>query len=501
MKKTDILIRVMTGLVLCAMIAYLSVYLVRRMMNPVQTALTVTATMSDSSSMSGLVLRDELVIQSEEQYIDVVVSNGEKVAAGQTVAVAYSSEMALARATDLETLAQEIQDVEKALEETEGINTAGNREESIYSAITELSRVVRSEGLAGVDSQESTLADLIFRTEQSTATEDYLAQLNAAYAELAATAAGDITEITVSQSGTFSTVLDGYEGVSLQYAMTLSPSTLREVIAAERVVEEEAIGKLITSYDWYYAAIMNAEDAENLVAGRTAELSFGRYYSGTITADVVYVGRAEGQEQLVIFGLDRGFADMLAVRSVSAEVVYSDYTGLRVPLAGLYRYYAGYVSEADGAALSPGDAVTLMLGEENYEAFVSEIGSAYAYGELPAGVESGSEEDTRPKRCQVVLCWNWDDRDTPDFSSGVGTILLADGVTLLPVSNYYDYDPDTDRMCVFTMTGLQAERKKVSLIYAGEEYGLVSSTGEDALREGNEIIVQARGLYNGKIFQ
>ena len=501
MKKTDILIKVMTGLVLCAMIAYLSVYLVRRMVNPVQTALTVTATMSDSSTMSGLVLRDELVIQSAEQYIDVIVSDGEKVSAGQTVAVAYSSETALARATDLETLAGEIREVEDALANTEGVSAAGNREESVYNAITELSLAVRGDELAGVDSQQSALADLVFRREESTATEDYLVQLKAAYEELSATAEGDITEITVGQSGSFSTVVDGYEGVNLKYAMTLSPSTLREVIAADRVVEEEAIGKLITSYNWYYAAIMNAEDAEDLVAGRTVELSFGRYYSDNITADVVYVGRAEGREQLVIFSLNRGFADMLAVRAVSAEVIYSDYTGLRIPLKSLYRYYAGYVSEEDGMRLSEGGSVTLSLGGREYEAFVSEIGTASAYGELPEGVESGSEEDTRPKRFQVVFCWNWDGEEAPDFSAGSGTITLPDGQTTFPVTNYYDYDPEMDRMCVFTMTGMQAERKKVSLTYAGEEYCLVASAGEDALREGNEVIVQARGLYNGKVFQ
>ena len=57
-----------------------------------------------------------------------------------------------------------------------------------------------------------------------------------------------------------------------------------------------------------------------------------------------------------------------------------------------------------------------------------------------------------------------------------------------------------DRLCVFTMTGLQAERKIVDLVYAGEEYCLLSSEGNDALREGNEVIVQARDLYNGRVF-
>jgi len=56
-------------------------------------------------------------------------------------------------------------------------------------------------------------------------------------------------------------------------------------------------------------------------------------------------------------------------------------------------------------------------------------------------------------------------------------------------------------MCVFAMTGLQAERKKVELIFAGEEYALVESSGSDALREGNEVIVQTVGLFNGKVFR
>ena len=74
----------------------------------------------------------------------------------------------------------------------------------------------------------------------------------------------------------------------------------------------------------------------------------------------------------------------------------------------------------------------------------------------------------------------------------------------MSVVSYYEYDPenpDVDRLCVFTMTGLQAERKKVDLIYAGEEYCLLSSQGSDALREGNKVIVQANNLHDGKVFR
>lgn len=518
MKKTDALIKITSLLVFIALAAYLMVYIVSRASNSVQTALTVTATMSDSAPMSGLVIRNELVIRSSEPYISVTAADGSKVAAGETVAVAYSSEEALERATRLHVLNREIDDVTLALKRSGTGLASGSREESVYSAITGLSACIRGGDLSELDSRSTTLAGILFPSDSGdTATDEYLAQLKKEYADLRRTSAGDTEDITVGESGTFSNLVDGYEGVDPDYVMDLTPTQLRDLIAADRVVDDASIGKLITSYDWYYAGIIPWEDGMNLMEGTWVKLSFGRYYSGELDAQIEWVGRAEHDQQVVLFRIERGQADMLAVRAVSAELVYEEYTGLRVPLRGLYRYYAGYMSDEDGSALSEGEEVELILGQSKYSAFVSEIGAASRYGDLPPGVESGSEEDIRPTRRLVVFCWPWSEEDgTPDSSAGGGTVTGSDGVAR-PTTNFYDYrtlisgkedlddaDPDKwlipDRLCVFTMTGLQAERKLVDLVYAGEEYCLLSSGGNDALREGNEVIVKASNLYNGRVF-
>ena len=503
MKKTDALIKIVSLLVFIAMAAYLTIYMADRAMNPVRTALVVTATMSDSSTLTGLVIRDELVVKSSEQYIDVTVADGVKVGAGGTVAVVYGSEEALERANSLHVLSREIEDVSAALSRAAGIQVTGDRDQTIAGTITELSRSLRGGDLSGVESEESALAGLLFRSESgANATTEYLQQLQNEYDALELTSAEDIEEITVSQSGTFSAVVDGYEGVSPAYARELTPTRLRELIAADRVVDPDAIGKLITAYDWYYAAIVPQADARDLVAGMYVKLSFGRYYSGYLDAEVDYVGRAEGSQQLVIFRIEKGLTDMMAVRNVAAELMYEEYTGLRAPVRSLYRYYAGYMNDADGAALDEGSTVTLNLGGVEHRAFISEIGSASAYGELPPGVEPGSELDNRPRRRLVVFCWPWSaDEDPADFSSGGGLVTAPDQEMAMNVSNYYEYDPDIERLCVFTMTGLQAERKIVQLVFAGEEYCLLTSSGDDALREGNEVIVQTNNLYNGRVFE
>ena len=519
MKKTDTLIRISSLLAFIAMAAYLTVYIVGRAINPVQTSLTVTATMSDAAPMSGLVIRDELVIRSDEQYIDVTCADGAKVAGGQTVAVAYSSEEALERASRMHVLSQEIDDVTAALDSTATATGAGDREQSIYSAIIRLSSCLRGVDLAELDSRSNALASALFPTNVGgDASEEYLRQLKDEYSELQTSAEGDTENITVDESGTFSTLVDGYEGVGPDYLRNFSPSELAELIAADRVVDTASIGKLITSYDWYYAAVVPWDDSKDLLEGDWVKLSFGRYFSGELDAQVERLGRAEHGQQLVLFRLNRGQSEMLAVRAVTAELIYEEYTGLRVPIRGLYRYYAAYMSDADGASLQPGQQVTLTLGDDSVDAFVSEIGSANKYGTLPAGVEEDSEEDTRPTRRLVVFCWNWEpDSHVPDSSAGGGSVAVRGQADTMPLTNFYDYrtlvpgmeeladnDPAKwdvpDRLCVFTMTGMQAERKLVDLVYAGEEYCLLSSQGNDALREGNEVIVQARDLYNGLVF-
>ena len=61
-----------------------------------------------------------------------------------------------------------------------------------------------------------------------------------------------------------------------------------------------------------------------------------------------------------------------------------------------------------------------------------------------------------------------------------------------------------DATGVYCVVGLTARFKPVDILYSGEGFVLVRSTAETdtlLLRSGEEIIVTARGLYDGKILQ
>ena len=58
------------------------------------------------------------------------------------------------------------------------------------------------------------------------------------------------------------------------------------------------------------------------------------------------------------------------------------------------------------------------------------------------------------------------------------------------------------RSYVFVRTGVQAEKKYVEILYEAEGFFLAAeATGANSLREGNEIIVSGKDLYDGKIME
>lgn len=478
MKKADRLTKAISIVLFAAMLCYLGFALGRRLTRPVRTALAVEAVLTDAVPMTGLVIRQESVLLSARNYIDITAADGERIAAGGTVATAYTSEQALDRALQLDALERTLQEAEAVLAAEE---EAAAQSFAVQDSLEAISAALRSGDLRGIDLQAEALASFLGQGDSENFSQDYLRSLRKERDALLASAGGDSQLLTVEAAGTFSSILDGYEDLTPEAARLLTPQSLQALLDDQRSTPSGAFGKMIGSHKWIYAARMDAGEAEALAAGETVQISFGRYYAEYLEAEVLQVGQASRGQCVVLFELDRAMTELLAVRKTSAELIRGGHSGLRVPVEGLYRYYAGYAGEDNLQDLQPGDTVTLEAAGASQEAVISEIGEPGADG-----------------RCLLVVFWPWTaDNALPDTG---GETRLTAGEGGFSAEDYYDEASGTERLCVFTMTGLQAERKKVSLVYAADGFCLVESQGEDALREGNEIIVQAPELFDGKVF-
>jgi hypothetical protein len=151
-----------------------------------------------------------------------------------------------------------------------------------------------------------------------------------------------------------------------------------------------AYGKLVTEYKWYFAAVMDSGDAAALQPGGSATLEFGRYYGTALAADVISAGEADGDGRCVaVFACDQAMAPTLAMRQVSAEVVFEELRGIRVPSDAVH---------AENGACFVYTVTGLMIERKDIEILCEEDGYVLAHPAAPSGRETTCRAGQEPVR-------------------------------------------------------------------------------------------------------
>ena len=335
MKRTDRLTNIIAILLFAAFAVYAGAYAVRSLRNTTVTAEAVAAELRPGGVASGIVVREESVLTSAEKYIDITARSGAKVAAGAQLATAMRSEAGLELANRIHALERDIARISASLAELDSAEDLTSRDEALRSAVDGLTAAVARHELSGMDGDALNLRSLLFPGSASGATKAELRELERELKSLQDRAGEDTQILSADSSGIFSTLVDGYESLSPEDLSDLSPSRLSTMLEQDATIPANAFGKLVSSYRWYFAAVMDEDDAQNLRVGRSATLNFGRYYGADVRAVVVSVSDPEDRSCAVVFRCDTALSDTLGMRRVSADVIFSEYSGIRVPVQAL----------------------------------------------------------------------------------------------------------------------------------------------------------------------
>lgn len=331
MKRTDRLTILIAVVLFLAMAAYLGAYAVRSLETGVVTAEAISADFELSGVASGIVVREETVLTSGEAYIDLNYGEGEKVAAGSVLATAVSSEQGLERANRIHTLELEISRVEAALRGLDSADSVTSRETALTAAAQDLAAAVARHDVAVLDSASLNLSSLLLGVDSELVSQEHLDALERELQSLRTSTTADAVSIKAEKAGTWSSVVDGFEHLTLADLQDCSPSELREKIDESRQTVPDAFGKLVTGHRWYFVAAMSAVDAANLRVNRNTSLNFGRYYGADVTARVLSVSPSEDGQVTVVFRCDSALADTMGMRTVTANVIFDTYSGIRIP--------------------------------------------------------------------------------------------------------------------------------------------------------------------------
>ena len=337
MKQGTLFTRIMMTGMFLMVCAYLIFSALRSLDDRTYTVTTYTHTVDDAAETTGLLIRAETVVTGgTAAIVDVLPDQGEKVRAGSVVAYLYQDESALDRRRQLRTLLLEEEQLMYALQGETGTD-AERLDQSIVDAMLGLRSSAAYGDLTGLEEQALSFKSLVIRQgyDGDTGVEELTAAISALEGEiesLQSAAAQDTAYVTAPCSGTFSAMADGYETLLFPDMLeSLTADSLRQLMEQDTAAPDGAVGKLITSSRWYFAATVPEAVAQRLAEGGSVTVRFSRDWSGEVSMKIERVDEAQDGACLVILSSTRSLADTSMLRKQTVDIIFDSVTGIRVP--------------------------------------------------------------------------------------------------------------------------------------------------------------------------
>ncbi len=340
MKPGKNVVRAIMLLLFLGAAAYFAVYAYHIFFGGYETATVYNYTGQSTLPAEGYLVREETVLSDGGSLEEIVVAEGENVALGDVVARVYRSENALEQHRRLEALETELERLEyirsRGTEESDAMRLNGE----IVTAMTDLKASAARQDFTNLDDRVESLQDLIFRRDFTYSTSSTLSQqidaVEEQIAELRSATESAVSTVYSPAAGIFSGLVDGYESCLTIDALTdLTPVALRELAGNQTEVSGQELGKVITSFRWYYAAVMSQDVTKHLSSGDTATVNFeGSTGAQKMTVQSISAADENGKVA-VVFVSNRNLSSTTLLREQNVNVAYGTYEGLRIPARAL----------------------------------------------------------------------------------------------------------------------------------------------------------------------
>ena len=334
-----------------ALAIYFGFYIFDTLHAPYDTTVAYDFTMWDSVEEQGVVVRDEEILPGREGIVDVIQAEGERVAAGQTVALVYKDSQAQADQAVLEDLKLDIKLLNYAMRRNDTTETAARLDEDILQSIVSLRGSSARHEFSNLEDQIMQLKSGVLKRGSaygggaaSAALEDRLQQLKVQFGELSKRTAAATTLVKADHSGTYSAQVDGLETTLTPAAVkAMTPEELADFLDHPKQrqkaepTELPPVGKLISSARWYFAVVLDGESAGRLKQGQDVTVRFAGDFAQDVPMRVESISTGQEEDCAVVLSSDRFLASTTMLRDQSVELIFRRYSGLRLPLGTVHQ--------------------------------------------------------------------------------------------------------------------------------------------------------------------
>lgn len=345
MKNSNLTTRAAMGVLLLGVLVYFGFYILNSFSIGLTTVLAYEDTVNVGIGATGLVVRQERVLTapSSSSTVDLIPSEGEKVAGGQAVATLYASSAGLETKSSISTLEAEIEQLEYALRSSASPTDSSRVEGDLLAAIAHLHASAASGDLTGLEGDALQLRTLLFKRDYTFGDVGAAQELQSLIADktdrltaLRASLGSAATVVRAPQSGVFSGLADGFESlIGPDMLDQISPSQLSRLLAQDPAPPGDAIGKLITSSTWWFAAIVSEEEAASLQEGSSYDILFSHDYSGQVPMTLERISDGEEGSTVLIFSCRTDLSQITLLRRQQVDIVTRQIHGIRIPRSTL----------------------------------------------------------------------------------------------------------------------------------------------------------------------
>ena len=368
-KRSSPLLKVLPIAVLAAVLLYFAAQVYNYFADPLTITMVYESQAEDTLSMDGWLVRTEEPLPGQSGTVSRAVQEGQRVAAGETVATVYSDDSALQTVSRIETLELQLQQLQFALTSYLDPDAALKLDTSITDDILALRQTLTQGDYASAESDLATLKAAVLKRdygayESQEAIQSQVKTVESELTQLRASLSGAGT-VRAKASGTYSAVCDGYESVlTEEFLKDVTPSRLKSLKAG---TAESNVGKLIYGDTWYYAVTLPADQAAELKTMGRVSVRLAKGFDQSIRMTVESVSREENGEAVVVLSSTRYLAQTTLLRHQAADAVLHTYQGLRVPANALRVSEDGttgvYCVDGENASFRP---VTLVYQGAGY---------------------------------------------------------------------------------------------------------------------------------------
>lgn len=318
----------------------------------------------DKVSMDAFVVRDEEYIDGQNSGTVVpLVSDGKRVASGDSVAIVCSSSDEAANYMVLKEARAEKERYE-ALINSSHMNTVDIEklnveiEKSYADLLSATGKTDYSELYTKIADLEDKLAEKQIVTDGSVDYSDKISAVDKKIAELEAKRINP-SDVAAPLSGYYISHLDGYEKtVNYDSINEITVSQVDRVLKANPTTVTGKMGKIVGSYKWYIISTIDSKYTKVLSVGKSMRINLPFYGLEGIAVTVESLSEeSDGRVALVLSCnlMNETYANM---RSVNAELVLNEYSGFKVPGTAIRSVTADNGEKVNVVYILRGDVMT-----------------------------------------------------------------------------------------------------------------------------------------------